>query len=45
SALTNLIVPYPTLGEISKAAASAFYGPKLFSPWPRRLVRLLRALP
>ncbi len=45
SALTNLIVPYPTLGEISKAAASAFYGPKLFSPWPRRLVRLLRTLP
>jgi pyruvate/2-oxoglutarate dehydrogenase complex dihydrolipoamide dehydrogenase (E3) component len=45
SALTNLIVPYPTLGEISKAAASAFYGPKLFSAWPRRLVRLLRALP
>ena len=44
-ALTNLIVPYPTLGEISKAAASAFYAPKLFSPWPRRLVRLLRALP
>ena len=44
SALTNLILPYPTLGEISKAAASAFYAPKLFSPWPRRLVRLLRAL-
>ncbi len=44
SALTNLIIPYPTLGEISKAAASAFYRPKLFSPWPRRLVRLLRAL-
>lgn len=41
SALSNLIVPYPTRGEISKAAASAFYGPKLFSPGPRRLVRLL----
>lgn len=41
SALTGVIFPYPTLGEISKAAASAFYAPKLFSAWPRRLVRLL----
>lgn len=40
-ALTDVIFPYPTLGEISKAAASAFYGPKLFSRWPKRLVRLL----
>jgi pyruvate/2-oxoglutarate dehydrogenase complex dihydrolipoamide dehydrogenase (E3) component len=43
SAMTGLIFPYPTLGEISKAAASAFYAPKLFSAWPRRLVRLLAA--
>lgn len=41
SALTGVIFPYPTFGEVSKAAASAFYAPKLFSPWPRRLVRLL----
>jgi pyruvate/2-oxoglutarate dehydrogenase complex dihydrolipoamide dehydrogenase (E3) component len=41
SALTGLIFPYPTRGEISKAAASAFYAPRLFSVWPRRLVRLL----
>ncbi|MBI3676992.1 MAG: FAD-dependent oxidoreductase [Proteobacteria bacterium] len=41
SALTGLILPYPTLGEISKGAASAFYGPKLFSAWPKRFVRLL----
>ncbi len=45
SALTGVIFPYPTLGEISKTVASAFYAPKLFSPWPRRLVRLLLALP
>ncbi len=44
SALTGVIFPYPTLAEISKAAASAFYAPKLFSPAPRRLVRLLRSL-
>ncbi len=41
SALTGVIFPYPTRGEISKAAASAFYAPRLFSTWPRRLVRLL----
>lgn len=41
SALTGVIFPYPTLGEISKAAASAFFAPKLFSAWPKRLVRLL----
>ncbi len=45
SVLNGVIFPYPTLGELSKAAAGAFYGPKLFSPWPRRLVRLLRTLP
>ena len=41
SALSDLMVAYPTRGELPKAAVSAFYGPKLFSPWPRRLVRLL----
>ncbi|MBU6444006.1 MAG: FAD-dependent oxidoreductase [Alphaproteobacteria bacterium] len=41
STLTGLIFPYPTRSEISKAAASAFYSPKLFSRWPRRLVRLI----
>ncbi|MDE2472182.1 MAG: NAD(P)/FAD-dependent oxidoreductase, partial [Bradyrhizobium sp.] len=41
SALTGLILPYPTRGEISKSAASGFYAPKLFSAWPKRLVRLL----
>lgn len=41
SALTSLILPYPTRGEISKSVASAFYAPKLFSFWPKRLVRLL----
>jgi pyruvate/2-oxoglutarate dehydrogenase complex dihydrolipoamide dehydrogenase (E3) component len=44
-ALTGVIFPYPTLGEIAKASASAFFAPKLFSPGPRRLVRLLSHLP
>ncbi|MEN3976869.1 FAD-dependent oxidoreductase [Emcibacter sp. SYSU 3D8] len=41
SALTGTMFPYPTLGEINARAASAFYAPRLFSAWPRRLVRLL----
>ncbi len=40
-ALANVIVPYPTLGEVSKRAAGGFYTPSLFSPRIRLLVRLL----
>jgi pyruvate/2-oxoglutarate dehydrogenase complex dihydrolipoamide dehydrogenase (E3) component len=43
SSLATTIVPYPTFGEISKKAAGSYYAPKLFSAWPRRLVRLLAA--
>lgn len=43
-AMASAIVPYPTLGEISKKAASLYYAGKLFSPWPRRIVRWLAAL-
>jgi pyruvate/2-oxoglutarate dehydrogenase complex dihydrolipoamide dehydrogenase (E3) component len=42
-AIASAIAPYPTLGEINKKAASAFYADKLFSAWPRRIVRLLAA--
>lgn len=42
--LAGCILPYPTLGEISKRAAGSFYAPKLFSPRTRRLVRLLAKL-
>ena len=42
SALAGLMLPYPTLGELSKRAAGQFYAPKLFSPWVRRLVACLR---
>ncbi len=41
STLAGLIFPYPTRSEISKAVASKFYTPKLFSKWPRRLVQAL----
>lgn len=30
SAVANMIAPYPTLGEINKRAASAYFTPKLF---------------
>lgn len=41
---TDLIAPYPTLGEISKRVAGQFYTPKLFSNTTRLLVRLLLKL-
>jgi len=44
SAFSSAILPYPTLGEIAKSSASAFYAPKLFSAWPKRIVRTLLAL-
>ncbi|HEX6118002.1 MAG TPA: FAD-dependent oxidoreductase [Dongiaceae bacterium] len=42
SALAGTVLPYPTLSELAKGAAGAFYAPKLFSPAVRRLVRILR---
>lgn len=44
-ALTSMIAPYPTLGEISKRAAGAWFTPSLFSDRTRRVVRLLQLLP
>jgi pyruvate/2-oxoglutarate dehydrogenase complex dihydrolipoamide dehydrogenase (E3) component len=43
-AMTEMIAPYPTLGEAGKRAAGSFYLPKLFSPTTKRLVRLLARL-
>lgn len=40
-AIAGLVVPYPTLGEVSKRAAGAYYTPKLFSNRTRRVVRFL----
>ncbi|EFI53332.1 MULTISPECIES: dihydrolipoyl dehydrogenase family protein [Afipia] len=40
-ALARVIVPYPSLSEITKRAASAFYTPALFSARTRWLVRVL----
>ncbi|KTD14749.1 mercuric reductase [Legionella gratiana] len=41
---TDVIVPYPTLSEISKRVAGAFYAPKLFSNKTRTLVRWLQKI-
>jgi pyruvate/2-oxoglutarate dehydrogenase complex dihydrolipoamide dehydrogenase (E3) component len=43
-ALANMIVPYPTRGEVSKRAAGRYYTAKLFSPRTRWLVRQLARL-
>ena len=44
-AVADLILPYPTFGETAKAAAGAYYAPRLFSTATRRLVGALRRLP
>lgn len=41
SAFDRMIAPYPTLGEISKAAADAHGFAKLFTPLNRAAIRLL----
>ena len=44
-AVAELILPYPTFGETAKAAASAYYAPRLFSAATRRIVAALGRLP
>jgi len=39
--MASVIVPYPTLSEVSKRAAGSFYTQTLFSARTRRLVRFL----
>ncbi|WP_417810505.1 dihydrolipoyl dehydrogenase family protein [Thalassospira alkalitolerans] len=40
-AVAGMIAPYPTLGEISKRVAGAWYTPSLFSEKTRKIVRFL----
>jgi pyruvate/2-oxoglutarate dehydrogenase complex dihydrolipoamide dehydrogenase (E3) component len=43
SALARTVLPYPTLMEINKQAAGAYFSPRLFdNPWVRRAVRLVQ---
>jgi len=41
SRMAAVIAPYPTLAEVNKRAAGAFFAPKLFSERTRKLVRFL----
>jgi pyruvate/2-oxoglutarate dehydrogenase complex dihydrolipoamide dehydrogenase (E3) component len=43
--MTGFIAPYPTLGEVSKRVAGAYFAPSLFSDRTRRVVRLMQKLP
>ena len=44
-AIADLMLPYPTLGEISKAVASEYYRATLFSTKVKRFVRVMQWLP
>ncbi len=43
SAVAGMVAPYPTLGEVNKRAAGAYFGPRLFeSPAVKRVVGLVQ---
>ncbi len=42
--LISLVLPYPTLSEISKRVAFAYYQPTLTKRWLRSIINLLRKL-
>ncbi len=42
--LTGLVLPYPTLSELSKRVAYTFYQPTLTKRWLRTIIDLLRRL-
>ena len=43
SAIAAMVAPYPTLGEVNKRAAGAYFTPKLFdSLWVKRIVGLVQ---
>lgn len=41
-AMAELVVPYPTLSEVGKRAATAYFTPQLTSPLVQRAIRWLR---
>ena len=45
SAIAGAVLPYPTLGEVSKRAAGAYFSPKLFdNPMVKHVVRLIQRI-
>ena len=43
--MASIIAPYPTLGEVSKRVAGAWFTPQLFSDRTRKVVSLVQRLP
>ena len=43
--MASIIAPYPTLGEVSKRVAGAWFTPQLFSRRTRKVVGLMQRLP
>ena len=43
--MTGIIAPYPTLSEVSKRVAGAYFTPTLFSERTRAVVRFMQRLP
>jgi pyruvate/2-oxoglutarate dehydrogenase complex dihydrolipoamide dehydrogenase (E3) component len=43
--MASIIAPYPTLGEVSKRVAGAWFTPQLFSKRTRQVVSLMQRLP
>jgi pyruvate/2-oxoglutarate dehydrogenase complex dihydrolipoamide dehydrogenase (E3) component len=41
-AVTDIVLPYPTLSELGKRAAIDFFTPSLTSPWVRRIIAWMR---
>jgi pyruvate/2-oxoglutarate dehydrogenase complex dihydrolipoamide dehydrogenase (E3) component len=41
-AVTDIVLPYPTLSELGKRAAIDFFTPSLTSPWVRRTIGWMR---
>ncbi len=41
-ALTDIVLPYPTLGELGKRAAIDYFAPDLTTPWVRRIIGWMR---
>lgn len=45
TAVANMVAPYPTLGEINKRAAGAYFSPRLFdNPTVKRVVRFVQKM-
>jgi pyruvate/2-oxoglutarate dehydrogenase complex dihydrolipoamide dehydrogenase (E3) component len=43
-AFAGMVVPYPTLAEVGKRAATTYFSPSLTSSWVRRIITMLRRL-